>query len=223
MHQQKGKKILVYFFILLAFGSINNIELKNSSFYKIKNIKISGFNEEETNILIKKINKLNLQNIFFLNYNELNKLLNSNSLIETYKIVKKYPSTLDIKIKKTKFLANINNDNQPYLIGSNGKLIKNNSFNPQLPYVFGKPDINEFLEFKKIIDQSQFSYNEIEKLYFFPSKRWDIKLKKDVLIKLPKNNIRKSLENSYELLKDINIQNAKVIDARVINQIILND
>ena len=223
MHQQKGKKILLYYFILLAFGSINNIELKNSSFYKIKNIKISGFNEEETNILIKKINKLNLQNIFFLNYNELNKLLNSNSLIETYKIVKKYPSTLDIKIKKTKFLANINNDNQPYLIGSNGKLIKNNSFNPQLPYVFGKPDINEFLEFKKIIDQSQFSYNEIEKLYFFPSKRWDIKLKKDVLIKLPKNNIRKSLENSYELLKDINIQNAKVIDARVINQIILND
>ena len=223
MHQQKGKKILAYFFILLAFGSINNIELKNSSFYKIKNIKISGFNEEETNILIKKINKLNLQNIFFLNYNELNKLLNSNSLIETYKIVKKYPSTLDIKIKKTKFLANINNDNQPYLIGSNGKLIKNNSFNPQLPYVFGKPDINEFLEFKKIIDQSQFSYNEIEKLYFFPSKRWDIKLKKDVLIKLPKNNIKKSLENSYELLKDINIQNTKVIDARVINQIILND
>ena len=69
MHQQKGKKILVYFFILLAFGSINNIELKNSSFYKIKNINISGFNEEETNILIKKINKLNLQNIFFLNNN----------------------------------------------------------------------------------------------------------------------------------------------------------
>ena len=223
MHQQKGKKILAYFFILLAFGSINNIELKNSSFYKIKNIKISGFNEEETKILIKKINKLNLQNIFLLNYNELNKLLNSNSLIETYKIDKKYPSTLDIKIKKTKFLANINIDNQPYLIGSNGKLIQNNSFNPQLPYVFGKPDINEFLEFKKIIDQSQFSYNEIEKLYFFPSKRWDVKLKKDVLIKLPKNNIKKSLENSYELLKDTTFQNVKVIDARVINQIILND
>tara|TARA_B100000900_G_C20577742_1_gene716080 strand:- start:1122 stop:1793 length:672 start_codon:yes stop_codon:yes gene_type:complete len=223
MHQQKGKKILAYFFILLAFGSINNIELKNSSFYKIKNIKISGFNEEETKILIKKINKLNLQNIFLLNYNELNKLFNSNSLIETYKIDKKYPSTLDIKIKKTKFLANINIDNQPYLIGSNGKLIQNNSFNPQLPYVFGKPDINEFLEFKKIIDQSQFSYNEIEKLYFFPSKRWDVKLKKDVLIKLPKNNIKKSLENSYELLKDTTFQNVKVIDARVINQIILND
>ena len=223
MHQQKGKKILAYFFILLAFGSINNIELKNSPFYKIKNINISGFNEEETKILIKKINKLNLQNIFLLNYNELNKLLNSNSLIETYKIDKKYPSTLDIKIKKTKFLANINIDNQPYLIGSNGKLIQNNSFNPQLPYVFGKPDINEFLEFKKIIDQSQFSYNEIEKLYFFPSKRWDVKLKKDVLIKLPKNNIKKSLENSYELLKDTTFQNVKVIDARVINQIILND
>ena len=223
MHQQKGKKILAYFFILLAFGSINNIELKNSSFYKIKNIKISGFNEEETNILIKKINKLNLQNIFFLNYNELNKLLNSNSLIETFKIVKKYPSTLDIKIKKTKFLANINNDNQPYLIGSNGKLIKNNSFNPQLPYVFGKPGINEFLEFKKIIDQSQFSYNEIEKLYFFPSKRWDLKLKSEILLKLSKNFTEDSLNNIFDFLEDYNNDKMIIVDTRVNNQIILNE
>ena len=223
MHQRKGKKILAYFFIFFAFVSINNMNLKNFSFYKVKNIKISGFNDKDNKIILKKINNLNLENIFFLNNHELKKIFNSNALIESYKIIKKYPSTLHIKIKKTKFLANINNDNQPHLIGSNGKLIKNNSFNPQLPYVFGKPGINEFLEFKKIIDQSQFSYNEIEKLYFFPSKRWDIELKKDVLIKLPKNNIKKSLENSYELLKDTNFQNTKIIDARVINQIILND
>ena len=28
MHQRKGKKILIYFFLLLLVGSINNIDIK---------------------------------------------------------------------------------------------------------------------------------------------------------------------------------------------------
>ena len=223
MHQRKGKKILAYFFIFFAFVSINNMNLKNFSFYKVKNIKISGFNDKDNKILLKKINNLNLENIFFLNNYELKKIFNSNALIESYKIIKKYPSTLHIKIKKTEFLAQINNDNENYLIGSNGKLIKNNSYNSHLPYVFGKPNIDQFLEFKKVIDQSDFSYNEIESLFFFPSKRWDIKLKKNIIIKLSRDNLKNSLNYSYEILNDKNFKNMKIIDARIINQVILND
>ena len=35
MHQQKGKKILIYFFLLLLVGSINNIGLRNLNFKEI--------------------------------------------------------------------------------------------------------------------------------------------------------------------------------------------
>ena len=46
--------------------------------------------------------------------------------------------------------------------------------------------IKEFFKLKEIIDNSNFDYNEIKKLYFFPSKRWDIETKTGQLIKLPK-------------------------------------
>ena len=42
----------------------------------------------------KKIKKFKFKNIFFINKNEIKNLINSNSLIENYKILKKYPSTI---------------------------------------------------------------------------------------------------------------------------------
>ena len=44
--------------------------------------------------------------------------------------------------------------------------------------MFGNPEIVEFFNIKKIIDESQISFEEIESLYFFLSKRWDLEIKK---------------------------------------------
>ena len=71
--------------------------------------------------------------------------------MKNYEIFKKYPSTLNIKIKKTNFLAKINNNGKNFLIGSNGKLIPKNNFQQSdLPYIFGNPILKEFLNFKKL-------------------------------------------------------------------------
>ena len=47
MHHRKGKKILIYFFLFLIVGSINNTALTKIQFEKIKNIKISGLNHNQ--------------------------------------------------------------------------------------------------------------------------------------------------------------------------------
>ena len=223
MHQQKGKKILIYFFIFLIVGSINNNSLNRLQLEKIKNIKISGLDENENTKILENILNLNLKNIFFLNSNEISKIISSNSLVENYEIFKKYPNTIDIKIEKTKFLARINSNGKTSLIGSNGKLSDINFSDKELPFIFGKPKINEFIEFTNIIEQSKFSLNEIKNLYFFPSKRWDLELKNNTIIKLSKDHTRLSLDQAFELLNDNNFNDLKVIDARIKNQIILND
>ena len=92
-----------------------------------------------------------------------------------------------------------------------------------MPYIFGKPNINEFLKFKKIIDESKFSYKQIKNLYFFPSNRWDLKLKNDILLKLPNNFTYQTLDYLYEFLEYNNKENINVVDARIENQIILNE
>ena len=223
MHQQKGKKILIYFFLLFIVGSINNISLNNLKLKKINHININGLEENDNAILLQEIKNLNLDNIFLINKNEIINQINLNSLVENYNIFKRYPSSIDVNIKKTKFLARINNNGKIFLIGSNGKLTENNFSSNQLPFIFGNPNIYEFLDFKKTIDQSKISYEEIKNLYFFSSQRWDLELKNNVIIKLSKNYTKESLNLALEFLYSDEFRDVTIIDARIKNQIILND
>ena len=223
MHQRKSKKLLIYFFLLITISSINNISLKKLEFQKVRNIEVSGLDEIENKLITDQIKNLNLSNIFFINKAEINNLISSNPLIEKYQIFKSYPSAIKIMIKKTNFIAKINHNNEIFVIGSNGRLIANNSQASDLPYIFGKPEIKEFLKFKQIIDQSKFSFDEVDSLYFFSSKRWDIKLKNNILLKLPNNLTQEYLNNLYQFLEIHNGENLTTVDARLENKIILNE
>ena len=223
MHQRKGKKILFYLFLLLIVGSINNNSLSKIQFEKIKNIKISGLSENENTKLLDNIKKLNFENIFQIKRNQISEIVNSNNLIENYEIFKKYPNSINIKIEKTNFLAKISRNGKIFLVGSNGKLSDIKFSDKELPFIFGKPKISEFLKFNNIIEQSRFSLNEIKNLYFFPSKRWDLELKNNIILKLSKDHVKLSLDQAFELLNDNNFNDIKIVDARIKNQIILND
>ena len=223
MHLQKGKKILIYLFLFLIVGSINNIALTKINFEKNNSIQISGLNQNQNINLLENIKELNIKNIFFLNGNEISKIISSNSLVENFEIFKKYPNTLDIKIEKTNFLAKINNNGKTFLVGTNGKLSDLKFLDKELPFIFGKPKIYEIIKFTDIIEQSKFSLNQVKNLYFFPSKRWDLELKNNVILKLSKDHTKLSLEQAFEIINDNNFNNIKVVDARIKNQIILND
>tara|TARA_B100001121_G_C18613309_1_gene585528 strand:+ start:255 stop:926 length:672 start_codon:yes stop_codon:yes gene_type:complete len=222
MHLKKSRKVLIYFFLLILLGSINNLSLNKINFNKIKNIKITGLDTVDSNNLKNNIQNLKFENFFLLSSKKIVQIINSNNLVENYKIFKIYPSTLDIQIKKTVLLAKINQKGVLYIVGSNGKLLNSNLSNNELPYIFGKPDITEFLKFKKIIDNSKISYKEIKSFYYFQSKRWDIKLKNNIEIKLSNKNMIESLENVHRFLNDKSFENLKIIDARINNQIIIN-
>lgn len=223
MHLTKSKKILVYIFLLLFVGSINNIQINSIELSRIKNINVSGLSNQNNKIILNEINKLNLKNIFSLDKSEIKKIIENNTLVEKYEVIRIYPSTINIKIKKTNFLAKINQDDQILLVGSNGKLSKNNPLIENLPFIFGKPNIQEFLKFIEILNQSQLKYDSIKNFYFYKSKRWDLKLKNNILIKLPKNNVQETLNNVFEFLNVAELNDIKIFDARVKNQIILND
>ena len=222
MHQNKSKKILFYVFLLFVVGSINNITLSNIKFFQIKNINIKGLADIENEILLSNLNNIFLKNILLINKNEISEVIEKNTLVQNYTILKKYPSTLNVRIEKTKFLAKINKKDKIFYIGSNGKLIKNNN-KYELPFIFGNPDINEFLRFKKIVDNSKINYKEIKNLYYFQSKRWDIELHDNLIIKLPKKNLDNSLNLAFDILKNDYLNKSRQIDLRIKNQIITND
>ncbi len=223
MPLSKSKKILIYLFLLIIFGSINNKSFTNLNFFKVKNLRLVGLNSVESENLLTKFEKIKKKNIFFLEKKELVKILNSNNLIESFVINKNYPSDVNIVIKKTTFLANIKILDENFFIGSNKKLIKSLADDPNLPTVYGNPSLKDFFSINEKILKSSIKLNDIKRLYFFPSKRWDLKLKNGNLIKLPTNNSIKSLNNYFKIKNLPQFNNVKIFDMRINNQIIVNE
>ena len=91
-----------------------------------------------------------------------------------------------------------------------------------MPFIFGDIEISEFLKLKKVIDNSNFNYNDIKNLYYFKSKRWDIETKNGLLIKLPHENLVKSFKLLLNIFYEKDFKNIKNIDLRQNNQVILN-
>ena len=219
----KDKRILIYLFLLILFGSINNKYFTNISFFKIKNTKLVGLNDVEKSNLLTEFEIIKKKNIFFLQKKELIKILNSNDLIESFLINKNYPSDINIIIQKTNFLANINILDENFLIGSNKRLIKSKLSNPNLPTVLGNPSLKDFFLINDEILKSSIKLTDIKKLYFFPSKRWDLELNSGILIKLPMSNPINSLNKYFEIKSLPQFNDIEIFDMRVENQIIINE
>ena len=223
MHQRKSKKILLYFFLLIILGTFNNHFLIKLELPKLKNIEVLGLNEDINQKITNDLIFLKFQNLFSLKSPQIKKIIDTNNSVENYTVFKKFPSTIVIKIEETKILANLYKDSSNYFFGSNGKLIKTKNKKKDKPSLFGDFTSKEFLKLKKMIDKSKLKYTDIKNIYFFDSKRWDIELSNGLLIKLPEKKLLESLDLSIELIKSKNFKNISIIDARVNNQVIINE
>ena len=219
----KKKKLFTYLFFLLLLTTINNLSLINSEYLnlKINQIKVSGLNNENNLKITEEFNRLvNKKNLFFINKDYFVNILEKNNLIHSFEVRKIYPNSIEVKIKKTKFLAITNYNKKKFFIGSNGKLINFEFLDKNFPFVFGKINIEDFIKFTKIIAKSKFNFEEISELYFFPSGRWDIKNNKGILIKLPETNLSKALNLAYHITINETFKSDKVIDLRIYNHVI---
>ena len=226
MVQLNGKKkLFLYFIIFILLSTISNKSINNQdiSFFEISNINVSGLSNKNNLKVKNDLSKILLKNIFLINKDSFIKILSKNSLIESFKIKKIYPNSIEIDLKETNLVGITNSDNKFFFIGSNGKLIKYENKHEELPFVFGKINYIDFIKFKKIIDKSKFDFKEIDSIYFFPSNRWDIKTINGLLIKLPEKKILESLELANKIKKNIQFDNNKIIDLRISGHIIVSD
>ena len=204
------------------FTTFNNKNL-STNFFKISKISILGLDEDDNLSMMKNLSFLKSNNIFFLNKDEISKKINSNPNVENFFVFKKYPSSLSLKINKTIYLAQIKTDDNYFILGSNGKLIKKNEIEKNLPFIFGDFDINNFFELKKVIDQANFDYGKIKNLFFFKSGRWDLETNDGLIVKLPNLNLKDSFKLFQKFLNNDYNNKIKKIDLRQNNLVIVNE
>ena len=223
MHQSKGKKnkIIIYllFLFILSTTSAKFINDQNTISSSVSKINTTGLSERKNLEISNNLNNFLYESIFVISKDEIKKILEKHNIIQELNIKKIYPSTLNIEIKPTKFIARVFNNGQ-YLVGANGKLIEDKNNNELLPYIFGEFDSPDFLSFKQNIEKSIFSFSSLKTLYFFPSGRWDILTNNDILIKLPQEDIVASLNLSKKLIDSDNFKDNKFLDLRVKNNLV---
>tara|TARA_Y100000816_G_scaffold286121_1_gene266755 strand:- start:253 stop:924 length:672 start_codon:yes stop_codon:yes gene_type:complete len=223
MHRQRSKKIFFYFFLFLIIGTLNNKNFEYTNFAQLKEITVTGLDEIDNKKLIENLNLLRINNLYSLDKNQIIEILNLDNSIEKYSVFKKYPSSINIEINKTKILAKLSVKGKNFLLGSNGKLIEKKDEEYDVPFIFGNFEIKNFFELREIIKKTGFDFYQIKNLFFFKSGRWDIETKKGVLIKLPSDNLEESL-NLYNLfINDYKEGNIMKIDLRQKNQVIIDE
>ena len=222
MHQRISKKIIIYLFIFFSLVTITNTRISDN-FYIIKELNISGLNNLETNKIYNDLRIFQNSNIFSFDKKDISEKIYSNKIVEKFEIFKIYPSTLNIEIKETKFLAITKKNNNNYLIGENGNLIKANNTFLNLPFIFGNVDVKDFLYLKEIVEVSNFKFNNIKNLYYFKSNRWDIITKDGLTYKMPTNLTIKKLNLIKKITQANDFNDSKIFDYRQNNMMVINE
>ena len=217
----KKNKIIIYLLLLIILSSTNRQfdENHNNFSSTINQINIEGLSNNDNEKIFKELKVFFYKNILQVSKEEFQNVISKYNIIHEYSIKKIYPSTININIKPTEFVARLSSND--LLVGSNGKLIDDKENDKILPYIFGEFNSKDFLKFKKEIERSKFNFTNFKMLYFFPSNRWDILTSENILIKLPQDNISKSLNLAYKIISSDDFKNRNLIDLRIDKHLIV--
>ena len=221
------KKIYFYLFILIFLSSAFNLNIisKFKKLNLISHINIIGLSEKENRILQKNLKIFINKNIFLVSREEVIEILKNNSFLDSYNIVKVFPSKILVNVQKTEFVGITIVDGKKFYIGKNGKLTQVSLVEKEynLPGVFGTFEVAEFLKLQEILNSNGFNLSKIKKYYHYKSNRWDIENNNNVILMLPSQDIEKALSNYRYLLRTNKVIEKNLIDLRIENKIILTD
>ena len=133
-----------------------------------------------------------------------------------------YPNSIEITITETKPICIILDNGKEIFLGDNGKILKSRQDYGNLLKVYGSSNIDQIFRLLKTLKKSSLNSKNIKSITFFKSNRFDLDLN-DKVIKFPINYNDSILEYAYKILQDNNFVDAKIIDLRIDNKIIINE
>ncbi len=228
MHPSISKhKLYLYLLFFIFLTSILNFQLFEDlrNKFNLKEINVEGLSGYEKKIVKLELNKLQNTNIFILSNNKVLDELNKFRFLENIYVKKIIPSSLNVNLSKTSILGKTIIDGENFYVGKNGNFINFNQLKTkkQIPNIFGKFKIKDFIALNKLLINNQIEIAKIENYYYYKNKRWDLFFSNGLVLKLPSENIDQAVKIYKKLLENDNLINIKIVDLRAYNQIILTN
>ena len=212
--------LIILFIFLTTYTPKFNFII--GSDFSIQTIEIEGNSILNSDEIIKKINFLYSENLFFLNLKDIEKKLKNETFIESFTLKRIYPNILKIIIVEKKPIVVLQNKKKKFYISDKGDFIDFQDIERyrDLPTVFGNGKL--FYSLYQDLQNIKFPLETIKSFYFFESGRWDLVMYDDKMIKLPNKDYLLSLKNYMESRNNSNFNNYKIFDYRIKDQLILN-
>tara|TARA_B110000967_G_scaffold206156_1_gene252196 strand:+ start:1459 stop:2127 length:669 start_codon:yes stop_codon:yes gene_type:complete len=213
--------LLIIFFVVFTTYNFNEKKKNLSIIFPIKEIIIENTLAVDLIKLKAEIEFLRNTSLFFLKKKEITKVIDRHEFISSIKLKKKYPNTLKIVVTENIPVATEINEKKKYYLTQKGKKISYIDIKifKNLPVIFGNH--KNFSSFFYKLKKSNFNINEIKAFYYFDIGRWDITLKDNRTIKLPKINYEDILTEVNLVLNNSSFSKYKIFDYRIKDQLIL--
>ena len=157
---------------------------------------------------------------------EISKNLYQNKWIKDFTIKNDYRNTININIVESSPIGIYFNGDNNLLFDKNGEIIDsvNSNFN-SYSHLIKFEGSNSSFNANIFLNSIPFLFrNEIKKAIFVNNRRWDVKLKNGINLKLAENNILDSFNNYEKFYKSVSNQeliNIEMIDLSLPKKIIL--
>ena len=194
--------------------------------YLLTDISVNKLEYIEVDDIRSLFSKYENKSIFLVPIEEISNQLLKNSWINSIKINNDYHNSIKIIIQESIPTGLYLDQNKYHLFDLNGKklkFIKGNKIEKlDLIKFEGGQVINNAIKLIKILPYS--FKKEINRAIYINDRRWNLILDNNILLKLPENNIMKSINNYNKIYKNISfneLEKIKYIDLRINNKIIL--
>ena len=123
----KKNKIVFYILIFIFLSTVSFFEktniFGNKVFFKLNEIKISGYKKINHTEMQGKLNNLIGKNLLLIKIKDVEDIISEYKLISQYTIKKHFPNKIHIKLKETTLLAKLIKDKKKYFLADYNNLI----------------------------------------------------------------------------------------------------
>ena len=225
--------IFIFFFVYL-YLNINKFanltsdfiqEYSNKYNYNLKKIEVIGLTNLNKDEILIFFNKFIDNSIFLVPVKEISNEIKKNKWIKEVNIRNDYKNTLKVNIKEETPVGIYENNNQKILFSKNLVVLeilgKNHDYKNLISF-YGE---NSIINSKHLISKIDQDIKQmIQSLIFVENRRWNIKLKNKITLKLPEKNLEEAIKNYkkiYSNLSNKDLKDIEIIDLRIPNQAII--